>query len=462
MVLAPRCKSPRTPTKSIIRPLEAGGVSPGALEELSLQIESLIERGRRLRELKNTMRRSPPSNQLGDTRVSVLETSIDQRNITEPLSAFDEVLAAVNASDPLFCEQPRDPVVPIEPIERVSKHLRLPTRPPCVRKSEASEEFEYRVDSLSLTIAPRSDAIVRLRTFEGTGEMVKGSASCEVAVEVWRKKSNELAAMGRLSRKNKSSGEIFEVECFDIWNGEIVGVVTVSVKKNPSAPEIVLESLVESGKTSVQREYTFKREESLDDFLVQRSITRRKPLTMVSSGVIASAPVSECQVPPLPPLYPNEIEEESDYEEPHSEFFSDLLKRASTFADSVTCEIEKSADPHSVLKKRMMELDALTHKLNGTVSSEDQSPITHIDPPPDVTQLEPPQDVTECEPPQEAGTSRVTLGAFRRRRRRKLRGYRINGEKKTLSLVTAPGISIEGPSSSNRRPISALRQSAVL
>ena len=106
MVIAPRCKSPRTPIKSIIRPLEPGSVTPGAIEELSHQIESLIERGRKLRELKNSMRQGSPGKKFEETIGSAIEPTVFYS------AEVDDVVAAtVNASDPLFSELPRTPIV---------------------------------------------------------------------------------------------------------------------------------------------------------------------------------------------------------------------------------------------------------------------------------------------------------------------------------------------------------------
>ena len=476
MVIAPRSKSPRTPTKSIIRPLESGAVTPGAIEELSSQIESLIQRGRKLRELKNSMSRVSPSVPLGETRVSVLETSIEPNTQFNGTSCIDDILAAVNASDPLFSEPPRAPVVAVRPFDssRVESE-RAPT-PMSARIPTKEYEFEYKVESFNLTITPKSDVSVRLRTVDGVGETVTGSEKCDVAVEVWRKKSKELAGMGRLGKR----GKLATVECFDVWLGDSLGVVTVSVrKKEEFAEEVVLESLVESGKTSrVLRNESRNDHESLDDFLSHRSIVKKKqskPSVVVSTPVLTEPPSTELKTcvesfvlfssSPSPENVDEIIEENSSSNSTTTQgkvLMSDLLQRAATFADSVTYEIEKSSDPHLVLQKRILELDALTQKLNGCPDepadiSYDTSPITQVSfvPPPDFTSL-----------------LQSRLPARRRRKLRKPRARsvkkpEISRDREPFSQVTVGAISLE-PSQSclksiekARRSISTLRGSLL-
>jgi hypothetical protein len=253
--------------------------------------------------------------------------------------------------------------------------------------------------------------------------------------------------MGRLARKGNNQADLVPVECFDIWNGEIAGVVTVRISKQTERKEdkpcsIVLESLVDSShRTSVQRNYTYN--QSLDDFLVQRTITPRVP-SKVPPSVVSIAPAT--------------VEDSKSEQSPESEkktrFVSDLLCRASTFAESVSSEIEKAGDAHSVLKMRMLELDALTNKLNGESlfleSISDTSPITNSSffvPPPDLTI-----------------TSAVSR-PFRRRRRKLVRLGRPAKRQPSLSVVTLAEVSIEllsnGSIENARRSISALRGSLL-
>jgi hypothetical protein len=313
------------------------------------------------------------------------------------------------------------------------------------------------------------------------GETVTGSEKCDVAVEVWRKKSRELAGMGRLGKR----GKLTTVECFDVWLGDSLGVVTVSVrKKEEFAEEVVLESLMESGKTSrVLRNESRNDHESLDDFLSHRSIVKKKQSK--PSVVVVSTPVLTCtgteppstelktcvesfvlfSSSPSPENVDKMIEENSASYSTTTQgkvLMSDLLQRAATFADSVTYEIEKSSDPHLVLQKRILELDALTQRLNGCPEepadiSYDTSPITQVSfvPPPDFTSLL---------------QSRLPA-----RRRRKLRKPRARSAKKPENLrdrepfsqVTVGAISLEPSQSCSksiekaRRSISTLRGSLL-
>ena len=244
---------PRTPTRSIIRPLDNLSITPTAISDLSQQIENLIQRGKKLRDLRNSMSVSSVSRSLHQTRASVFESSLTSTFIPESPLQSRKTDNLLNATDPLFSEYPSQTRMPAElsirdiPLQTPANRMnctKYETKTTELRTNIDSKKIKYlETDSLDEVwcsfeglcsdCMDRNAATVRLRTNSTSGERVKCCLGQEVSIEIWNRKTIDLIAMGRLTISGKMSAE---VDCYEVWDGGLFGSVTLSIK--PVASEL--------------------------------------------------------------------------------------------------------------------------------------------------------------------------------------------------------------------------------
>ena len=431
-------KSPRTPVKPDFRLLEPGAISPTAIEELSAQIESLIQRGRHLRELKNSMSRSSSIKTMGETRTSVFDPSGRSPILTPVQPMMSETIAYLDASDPLYTENPREPRIPAQMSDYGSDEIHglpepsnantklvLPSVSP-VRSAKlvisapingtSSDMLVCSILALECEGLNPTGLCVRLRTSEGSGDRVMCRSQSEVSVEVWDKRTTELLAMGRTTLPSPPIDSV-KVQCFEVWDGHPLATVTLRIEVNPPTAPTVLESSVDSGRTSVQMNYTYK--ESLDEFLLKRSVHSAKPPVpqfspmksvesfvsflsnhekelddMVLSDdddIIPSKPIPTRVAPLTEPPTTSRRPSQSE---------SKTQRLVDSFVQSLpSASLE---DPRSMLMQNMRELEEITNRLTGKTTvpdsvevepvMSDESPIERNEfaqfvPPPDFTML---------------------------------------------------------------------------
>lgn len=391
-------------------------MTPGAIEELSHQIESLIERGRKLRELKSSISTSPGKSIL-ETRkriVDPLATLPASVQLFEPWATSSDLGSHLNEA---LIEQPRVPKLPAEQPTRKEVSAGITTLPipkPCEpRIKQGPQNFDVSVSSIQSYSVDRERILVKLRTSDHSGSTVRVSQGQEVSIEIWEKQSQDLLAMGRFS----SNCEPLNVDCFGVWDGALFCQVSIQTPTTqeietpeleasiPPVP-IVLESSVEEPRAA---SITYMPQGSLDEFLISRS--RPSPAKSVASVVsfLSNSPQDRLEV-------------SSDEEIIISPSSHRLQERAKSYVLAINSRIEEhSCDPRTALMQQMKELDALTSRLNGEklpqspLRLSDESPIdsaTCFVPPPDFTML--------LSAPQVNQPSEQTIVSSRKPRRKRL------------------------------------------
>ena len=368
----------RTPTRSIVKPLEVGSITPSAIQELSSQIDSLIQRGRKLRELKSTMSSKSEPRTLNETRISALDPNSVPLILERECGPLEDMLAVVNASDPLFMDDAsqlsetshsRTFQVPAMPFKSALECLSGTGEAVCV----------YSVDSTRLSVP---NATIRMRTVgETSNREVKSTTTSEVAVEVWR--NSELVGLGRKVGRIQSIPSKLDVEITDVWQGIVLGHVILKIESPPSivslppaSETIVLETSSDIGRSSVQPHNTYK--ESLEDFLIHRSrptSADRPPQAAPTSRAVASdltarrllsSPVMKKSVE----SFVSFISQDEEFDLSDDECPSATSEVAETFSriqretmSQIKSELESVADAKTLLFQKISELDAITYRL---------------------------------------------------------------------------------------------------
>jgi hypothetical protein len=385
----------KTPIRSIVRPMEPGSITPSAIEELSSQIDSLIQRGRRLRDLKNSMSRSPNGKSFQETQSSIYNALSLPEAVDCDSGPLEDIMAVINASDPLFIEDARVPPQATKDSDpqtimsnpapaEVGERPRFSIEKPC----------SYSIRSSGLTSEGLS---LRLRTrSEVSNSRVFGDTSSDVAVEAWR--GSDLVGIGRKSPFVSDVPGSCVVDVWDVWEGSVLGKVTLEIhddcdvrmKELPCASS-------ETITTSINKPPVTKPIEILDD-LKKSLITS---LSQCSVGSQIKPPLAEKSIQSSPRKLPRDLttvrtssesivsflsespnkqEEELRVSDDGSELdFNSKSTFSSLFEDkklaSIEAELAMAGDLREVLQKKMLELDIITQRLTGEEPSQAREPM---------------------------------------------------------------------------------------
>ena len=362
----------KTPNRSIIRPLEVGSITPSAIEELSSQIDSLLQRGRKLRDLKNSMTRSPPRSTLQETRDFALDprmNSIGLSNVPDPL---EDVLAVINASDPLFMEEARvPPKAACENLPKLTEHKPLSTTVALPPLSRETRPCSY---SISESFIADRRVVLRLRSKSDVStERVAGDTNSNIAVEAWR--GSDLVGIGRKQGEVSIPSKI-PVDIWDVWEGTLVGKVILEVgvvgELNVSESPVIMSEtsiiaplvepiftpsleLVDPPK-QIFKDFILKPKPPVIEKSVQSSPRLPPPTLRVSTESIVSF-LSES------PNRKNEeltVSEDSEDDRSVSNLSRVMEEEAIAHVQS---ELSTASDLREVLQRRMQELDLITSRL---------------------------------------------------------------------------------------------------
>jgi len=191
-------------------------ISQNDIKELSSQIEALLERGRKLRELKASISMSDPTKNL--TMVTNSGSGLSTPVLDSVISETLPVVALINASDPLFTTGPRN----LSPIASRTPPKSTVSRTP-IHKTPISEE----VATVPPVVVPTTRLSVMSveSTKPGRDEtnltVTLKTKGADVSVEVWDKRNHDLVGIGLGSLSNRN------FECFDVWTNERVAIVSV-------------------------------------------------------------------------------------------------------------------------------------------------------------------------------------------------------------------------------------------
>jgi hypothetical protein len=373
----------KTPSRSIIKPLEPGSITPSAIEELSSQIDSLIQRGRKLRELKYSMSRSPPKKSFHETQATAFDICGAPNDISADGSPFDDILAMMNASDPLFIEEARIPPTATSVLEERKMAFTIPM--PVIRPSPDKPCSFSVVDSKVRD--PKLSLRLRTKT-EVSSERVSGNSGSDIAVEAWR--GSDLVGIGR-----KPANQIVEIPCqlkvdvWDVWTGSLLGNMTlgveepqvIGIKEGPSAysETITLEPSLQPARSSIQSIDTYSQTQNLEEYLVKRNVYQPPapppppPRVRVSTETFVSflseSPFTRRDEAEI------DLEVSSESEDEGNTTFSKTRMIEEEAIAHVETELSTADDLKSILHKKILELDFITNRLTGDCGETGIEPV---------------------------------------------------------------------------------------
>ena len=416
----------KTPNRSIIKPLEAGSITPSAIEELSSQIDSLLQRGRRLRDLKNSMSRSPHRT-LRETRDSAFDphsTSIGFMDVPDPL---EDVLALINASDPLFSEEARvPPKAASEPVPKFAQTKPLPSPTVSMPKPAMGRPCSYTIGQSYIS---DRRVVLRLRSkSDVSAERVSDETDSEIAVEAWR--GSDLVGIGRKQGDAAIPSKI-SVDIWDVWEGTLVGKVIIevglfsdlNVSESPPilsetsiigpVPELIttpsISFIPEPPIPSVPEPLHAK--PFMKPPVIERSVQSSPRVPPPALRLSTESIVSFLSESPNRKEEELIVSEDSDFDEDLS--MSNLSRvMEEEVRAQVQSELSSASDLREVLQKKMKELDLITSRLVDPASPKREIRVEPVS----ETQAEeeklPEPDIKEIKKTKRIGT--------RRRRRRVL------------------------------------------
>ena len=362
----------RTPNKSIIRLLEPGSITPSAIEELSSQIDSLIQRGRKLRELKNSMSRSPPKKSFQDTQAYSLDLSGAQVKDSSDGGALDDILAMINASDPMFIEEARIPPTATYERQVVVGTLKAPIQElPTNVEDTAGTPCTFGI-SERLILDTKLNLRLRTKT-QVSNERVTGETDSDVAVEAW--KGSDLVGIGRKpSSIIPHLNATVPVDIWDVWQGNLLGKVLLSVDGVSTSPALILEPSLETARSSIQQVDSYRTIQPLEEYLVKRNLPKPPPPRVSTEKFVSFLSQSPYRKSEDLDLELSADEGESCYSQSAaSSRYTDQQSLSRTLEEetlaNIQSELSTADDLKSVLQQKILELDFITNKLTGTVPS---------------------------------------------------------------------------------------------
>ena len=386
----------RTPINlSGIQSVAPESVTKDDIDELSAQIGSLIERGRKLRDLKTTSQPLSISGSLLGSYTTPCNTIkppvIRSPCISDP--SMSSIVALIDAADPIFCPDPlKAPICTPSPVlsPRKSSPPKLPRSvppqlPPIPLHPITASDIE--VKSVRSASPRRSAESLRITLRK---------RDLKVSVEVWDKKTNDLIGIGL----GLSSDQV--IDCFDVWDNHQMATVTIGTRRLPtsrpssassvrtptppisliSSPLILsekllcespinspLETIAQSAQTLREQSYSIPNRQSTESFL---SFISASPPVQLDDPLTVSS--DDDEAPP------------SD----HQYLISTLSpKKQSNHFDSYIQELNRSlnsCDECVILEKLnmdMRDLDSLTIKLRGgadNASDDTSTAAPHVVP----------------------------------------------------------------------------------
>ena len=357
-------------------------ISQGDIEKLGQQIEALLERGRKLREVKVSSQtiNLPPlqrsflcnDSSINCTPSGALGCSDD------PISS---IVALIDATDPIYSSDPKratvlTPSPSVTPRRQSPRVVRSRTLPSAVC-TPRSEPHDLQVQSVHPTSPqrPPESLTITLRKKDS-----------KVSVEVWDKKTQTLIGLG-LGDMSDSS-----IKCYDVWDDHLVASVTVTSKAPSSRPSPARSrpvtpspaiSLQSSPSIPTERLSQFT-ESPLDEFLTSRSVKEsRRPVSVRQSTESFLSFLSGSPNEPEEPLIVSSDDEEEAPPPPPSEKLAPPVppvpvaqilspKKPQNIFDTYVERLNQSLssyDESLILDKLnmdMQELDSLTVKLRGS------------------------------------------------------------------------------------------------
>lgn len=332
---------------------ESSRITQADIDDLSTQIEQLLARGRRLREMKSSTLSNVSPAKITNSMVTYEECLRAPADVSSGSDSPVGILAYLNATDPMFGGTGEVPVV-------------TPSPPPVgVSKISYSEEFHvtsvissrYNTSSLRAAVRSRDE---------------------DVCVEIWSNFTNTLLGFGR--SKIRGSDRSFSIECRDISDELLVAVVCLSRDPPTFAQEDIISGQVNGSDISGILDVCSSRPCSLGS-------VRIRPATPLQESVDVKGVLSVRPEPLEDDVVHKSVARKVDRSHepvPSTSFFcvSSSSEEAAVFEPvSYWSDAGYDSSPSMIRakhEKNMADLEEITRKLKGEIISKEGLKIEPI------------------------------------------------------------------------------------